>query len=280
MKEYNCSRCDYSTSFKSDLKRHLTKKKPCISKNEQAPSIKELLNELYPIKDDIEKYTCKCGKEYSYQSGLSAHGKKCSVFQEDKELRMIVKDLQKDVKELKKKDKKNDRMITTTMNNNTMNNNMMNNSHNTMNNTIVVNNFGHEDISHLSPKFLEKCLFYMSMGVKSLTKAIHLDENKPENHTIKVTNLKSPFVKVMKDGKWVYKDKKEAISDLIWKENEILKSHYEENEIEMRQRWKEEKLEIVKAWLERLDNEDDELWKRLSQENLLLLVNNKEVILK
>jgi hypothetical protein len=106
-----------------------------------------------------------------------------------------------------------------------------------------------------------------------------LDKDKPENHTIKVTNIKSPYVKVIQDGKWIYKDKNDAITDLIWKENQILKTHYEENEVEMRKRWKEHKLEIVKSWLERLDDEDEELWKRLKEDSFLVLINNKEVIM-
>lgn len=271
MTVHECNRCGYTTKRKTDLKKHLTKKNHCSVTNDDIP-IKELLEQLYLPKINDKKYTCRCGKEYTYQSALSRHRKECQIYQEHQYIMTTMNKLEKEMEVLKKKD---NQMITTNSNNSNNNN-----SNNTIQNTIVVNNFGHEDISHLSPQFIENCLCYMSHGVKSLTKAIHLDKDKPENHTIKVTNLKSPYVKVIQDGKWVFKDKKEAISDLIWKEGQILKSHYDKNEIEMRERWKEQKLEIVKAWLERLDNEDEELWKRLSQDNLLLLVNNKEVILK
>lgn len=276
--EFTCKRCGYTTDFKCNLKKHLNKKKICISEDPNAPSSKEILEELCPVKD-TPKFICTCGKEYSQKSSLYRHNKNCDKYQKYQTLVKTVKELRQDIKMLKRQNKKIDNNANASYNiMNVTNNN--NNSNNTINNTIVVNNFGEEDISHLSPRFLENCLYLMSHGFKDLTRAIHLDKNKPENHTIQVTNIKSPYVKVRKDGKWIYKNRNEAINDLIWKENQILKSHYEENETDIRKRWKEQKLEIVKRWLDKLDDEDEEMWKRLKEDNFLLLINNKEVILK
>lgn len=267
---FECSRCCYSTPLKQNMKAHLKRKNPCIPKEKNVLSPEELLKELYPIKDT--KHVCKCGKSYSYYSGLYVHQKKCTIHIKEVQFFSIVEKLEKEIEKLK------EGSSTTVTNSN--NNNSNNNSNNTMNNTIVVNNFGYEDISHLSPQFIEKCLCYMSMGFKGLTQAIHLDKNKPENHTIKVTNIKSPYVSVIKDGKWVYKDKDEALSDLIWKENQILKSHYEENEVDMKRRWTAHKLEVVKGWLDRLEDEDNELWTRLKKEIFLILINNRDVLME
>jgi hypothetical protein len=268
MSIFECRRCGYSTSFKHDLKKHLLKKKVCVSIHTEIVSRADLLKELYPIREP-PKYICKCGKRYSQNSTLSTHKKTCQIHHEHNLMKIELKE------EIKKE------LMEELKNNHSINNSNNTNSNNTINNnTIVVNNFGHEDISHLSPQFLEKCLFYMSMGVKSLTHAIHLDKNKPENHTIKVTNIKSPFVSVMKDGKWIYKNKDEALSELISKENDILKSHYEENEVDMKRKWTDNKLEGVKRWLDRLDDEDKELWTRLKEQIFLLLVNNRDIIMK
>ena len=160
--------------------------------------------------------------------------------------------------------------------------NSNNNNNNTIHNTIVVNNFGEEDLSKLSKEFLEFCLGRMSNGIQNLTHAIHLDKNKPENHTIKVTNIKSPYVSVMKDGKWIYKNKDEALSDLIWKENQLLKDHYEENEMDIKMKWADYKLERVKRWLDRMEDEDEnkEMWDKLKEQIFLLLVNNRDIIMK
>lgn len=265
MKEYKCSRCDYSTRYKNDMRKHLTTKKICISKYDKAFSQLELLLQL--DSKDAKKYICKCGKAYSYNASLSKHQKDCTIYQEHKYIVNTVKKLENEIEVLKK-----DNQNITITNNNTMNIN------NTMNNMIVVKDFGQEDLSHLSPQFIENCLGVMSMGMKELTKAIHLNVNKPENHTIKVTNIKSPYVSVIKDGKWIYKEKDEALNDLIWKENQILKSHYEENETEMKRKWTENKLEYVKRWLDNMDDEDTELWSRLKKEIFLVLVNNRDII--
>ena|ERR1700719_1822952 len=73
---FKCKRCRYTTSDKSNLKRHLTTKHECICTNESI-SQEELLKELYPKKTG-KKYHCMCGKAYSYPSGLSLHKKTCN----------------------------------------------------------------------------------------------------------------------------------------------------------------------------------------------------------
>jgi hypothetical protein len=271
MKEYTCARCDYSTKYKNDMRRHLTSKKQCVSKYNNALSQSELLLQLYPKKDDEKKFICTCGKKYSYNESLSRHQKDCTTHKEHKYIISTVNKLENEINVLKKEQQHH--IITT---NNNSNNITINN---TMNNMIVVKDFGDEDLSHLSPKFIENCLGVMSMGMKELTKVIHLNINKPENHNIKVTNIKSPYVSVIKDGKWIYKEKDEALSDLIWKENQILKNHYEDNETDIKRKWTEHKLEYVKRWLDNMDDENPELWSRLKKEIFLILVNNRDIIM-
>jgi hypothetical protein len=115
----------------------------------------------------------------------------------------MVKDLKKEVEILKQKDD-NTKIVTTNTNSNNTNSN---------NNTIVINNFGREDLTYLSKPFLENCLYHMSRGIGCLTKEIYMNDKKPENKTIKATNIKSPYVKVMKDQKMIYKDKEEALEE-------------------------------------------------------------------
>jgi hypothetical protein len=246
------------------------KKQMCRSSDKNAPSTKQLLIELYS--EENKKFICKCGKKYSHNTTLSAHQKKCNDQQQDL-LRIELDKVKKDLEELK-----NIHKLTTNSNINSNNSNI--NSNNTINNTIVVNNFGEEDLSKLSKEFLEFCLGRMSQGIERLTQEIHLNKNKPENHTIKVTNIKSPYVSVMKDGKWIYKKKDDALSDLIWKENQMLKYHYEENETDIKMKWTENKLESVQRWLDQMDDENKELWDRLKEQIFLLLVNNRDIIMK
>ena len=79
MNEYKCERCNYSTKYAQNFKRHINsskhKKKVCA-----------------PI-DGIKKYVCECGKKYKFQSGLSKHKHKCKfVFEEKLQIKTTEKD--------------------------------------------------------------------------------------------------------------------------------------------------------------------------------------------
>jgi hypothetical protein len=215
---------------------------------------------------DIQ-YICNCGKKYSHNSTLSQHKKKCIKYQEGKLLLEIVKDV-KDMKQslelLKQKDISTKIVATNTNSNN----------NNSNNNTIVINNFGREDLTYLSKPFLENCLYHMSRGIGCLTKEIYLNDKKPENQTIKATNIKSPYVKVMKDQKLIYKDKEEALNYVLWSHTDLLNGYYDTHEMEIKNKWSEPKLETVQNWLQRLQEEDKELWLQMKKDIFLILVNN------
>ena len=79
MNEYKCERCNYSTKYAQNFKRHINsskhKKKVCA-----------------PI-DEAKKYVCECGKKYKFQSGLSKHKHKCKfVFEEKLQIKTTEKD--------------------------------------------------------------------------------------------------------------------------------------------------------------------------------------------
>ena len=79
MNEYKCERCNYSTKYAQNFKRHINsskhKKKVCA-----------------PI-DETKKYVCECGKKYKFQSGLSKHKHKCKfVFEEKLQITTTEKD--------------------------------------------------------------------------------------------------------------------------------------------------------------------------------------------
>ena len=69
MNEYKCERCNYSTKYAQNFKRHINsskhKKKICA-----------------PI-DGSKKYVCECGKKYKYHTGLAKHKHKCNFGMEE-----------------------------------------------------------------------------------------------------------------------------------------------------------------------------------------------------
>ena len=76
MNEYKCERCNYSTKYAQNFKRHINsskhKKKICA-----------------PI-DGSKKYVCECGKKYKYHTGLAKHKHKCK-FEMEKTCKVIEK---------------------------------------------------------------------------------------------------------------------------------------------------------------------------------------------
>jgi hypothetical protein len=168
------------------------------------------------------------------------------------------------------------------VNNTPSNSSVINGNHNTVDqhNTIIVNNFGNEDVSYLSPEFIEKCTVFLYGGVKSMVKAIHLNEDHPENHTVKVTNVKSPFIPIHINEKWILKDKKEVLRQLIEKIADILKCHFDDNRDEIKTKYSSYKRDAIEIYHEKLDNEDKELWKLLMKDIYLLFVNHKDMFAK
>jgi len=69
MNEYKCERCNYSTKYAQNFKRHINS-----SKHKKKISA--------PI-DGSKKYVCECGKKYKFQSGLSKHKHKCNFGMEE-----------------------------------------------------------------------------------------------------------------------------------------------------------------------------------------------------
>ena len=89
---YKCEMCDYTTIYKSNLNKHKTR----ASHFEVSPKVSDKLNTAF---------TCLCGKEYQYSSGLKKHKIKCSIaFGENTTILEILKnnnEILKDNKEFK-----------------------------------------------------------------------------------------------------------------------------------------------------------------------------------
>lgn len=90
--KYKCNICDYSTIYKSNLSKHYL----TASHLEVSQNVSEQLN---------TSYSCLCGKEYQYSSGLKRHKIKCNiVFGENRTILEILKnnnEILKDNKEFK-----------------------------------------------------------------------------------------------------------------------------------------------------------------------------------
>ena len=74
----------------------------------------------------------------------------------------------------------------------TVNNNVTNITNNTQN--IIINNFGNEDISHVTKKQILRALRMNKECPVELVKLIHFNTDKPENHNIYKPNFKDKYL--------------------------------------------------------------------------------------
>ena len=264
---YICKHCDYSTNLKGNYDRHIKTNKHrlkilCIiptsisegvmSQNEPKMSQNEpkrasdLPKSENPIKSDdltindhisiniIESlsqqnhnsykshnsnnlYKCEfCDEVFSSQANKRRHelhrckNNEATLIKKLNEKEQYIKQMERERKELYKKI---DELISKVGN--------------TYNQNIILNNYGSEDTSHITDQFKTQLLKIPYMMIPKMIEAVHFSDDKPENKNIALTNKKENKVKVFKNNKWVYQNKKEVISDLMDNKYYTLDSHYE-----------------------------------------------------
>jgi uncharacterized C2H2 Zn-finger protein len=135
--------------------------------------------------------------------------------------------LQKLIQKVEEQDKiitelKNNTKINNTINNNTINNNYVNIS-------ININPFKNEDLSHLKLSDFKKIIDCGYQCVLSYLDNVHFNKDKPENHNLLLTNLRSNIIKVLNEDKnWEAQDLQEVIDYLIDKSTDIINDKYNE----------------------------------------------------
>jgi hypothetical protein len=82
-------------------------------------------------------------------------------------------------------------------------------------NTINLNNYGCEDLSHITDSMKMNFIKLPYSMVQNMIEHVHFNNEKPENKNIALTNKKEKMIKVFKDNKWRYKDKSETLDELI-----------------------------------------------------------------
>ena len=321
MVQYKCPRCNYLTIDKSRYINHLKRKNICENINNVSNLNEEYIkyNIIIKIKNKskmnpneskfshneskmnpneskfsqslVKIYNCKyCEKNYSSNSNLSKHLKKCKEKEkhdnEKQDLLNLVNLLNKQIeehrkekeeykkekeeykKELEKRNKQIDELIKKTgVNIGTQNNNIQNN--------IQILAYNNTDISHLTDSDYLKCLKHSNFCIPHLIKEIHFNPKKPENHNIYISNLKNNYAMVYDGNKWNIKDRDESIQNLI-DDKEIIIEQKLEEWIENGNKYPA----IMKKFTRYIDKkENDTVLNKIKSEIKLMLFNNRDIIL-
>ena len=235
---YKCKICGYETQYKSNLNKHINKKLSC------KPSIEKLMI-----------YNCRyCNKTFEHRQSKYRHQRECSH-----KMNNDILELRDEINELK-------RMIYTKPTNTNINIEKVEN----MNIEIVINNYGYENIDYISNDYLSKLLELPLSAIKRLVKCIHFNKNHPENHNLKITNKKLPYISLFSTNKWVLEDKKEVIENLVDNGYNIIDEHY----IEVGENLTAKQRERYKKFQFNYENDDTKLKKKLLKDVELTILNN------
>ena len=173
--------------------------------------------------------------------------------------------LNEQTKQIKKMEKTIDKLIdkagNTTINNIQSTNNQQN---------IKLNNYGNEDLSHITDFFKTNLLGLPHDMIPKMIEAVHFNEDKPENKNILMPNKKENKLKIFSGDKWVYRDKTDTLNDLIDGKYFIMDTHYSEvcNSTE-------KNLNLYKRFQELFDERNKILLETQKKECELLLLNNR-----
>ena len=238
---------------------------------------------LTPNNSKIKNSTFECefcNKFYSRKDNLTKHLKNCKKKREKDSLDILkdreIEEKNKEIDNLKDKvedliielSKKN--IITNnTTNNNTINNNTTNNQNKIIN--IHINNFGNENTKYLRKDYLNNLLEKAFTAIPKLIEKIHFNPKHPENHNIKITNKKEPYIKVRKNDKWELQDKKETLENLVDEKYYILEDHYAE--VEENKEIPEKTKNVMDKFRDKY-TEDKELQKELQKKSEMIILNN------
>lgn len=261
---YECKLCNYSSKIKTQYKRHLETKKhqrnlkdSLLEKHNEHKMSK---NEHKMSKNEQKKYICTfCPKSFSTHANKRRHELHyCYNADSSKDLKKMNSLQIRENKELKKQIE----ILLNKVGNTT-------NYNSTINNTIVLNNYGEEDMSHITDSLKTKLLKVPFGMIPKMIEHVHF--KKPENKNIMITNSRDNKLKIFKDNKWVYKDKAQALNDLVDNNYFMLDNYFETTMLKLDEIQKEN----YKKFRNLVNTGDKALIENIKRDCELLLLNNR-----
>ena len=253
---YYCKRCGYSVSRKDDLRKHLSRKKPCKVKYLEIPIetlIYELEGKIMEVNKKVNKKVnnsfntgsniceCKyCGKIFSHKQSRHLHEKK--FCKEKKITKQEETDLLKQImaqkdEEMAQKDeemalmRKQIELLMTKIGNTNIETQNNTNCNNTTNNTvnIQINGWGEEDRSHLTDKFYRFCYDRPFTSIQRVIEAVFFNPDCPENWNVMIKDDKSSKALIYDREKdaWLKKETNGILEDLVYTGYSMLDENFD-----------------------------------------------------
>ena len=302
----SCPNCNKEFKFNCHLIRHLNGKKKCKQKldkkynclNDNLQTLKtkfeKIVNQMNLNDNSYKNNECAyCFKIYSTKGNLGNHIEKCCKNRQklQEQLNLLENLIKKhkvdiifkkaDTNTIKSSKNKSKNITNNTINNNNNNkikNNIKNNIKNITNNNlnININQFGQEDLSHITLKDNKKYLSGFFPGFVEYIKKIHYDDEMPSNHNIYISNLNSKYAYVYKDDKWNVEKKESLVDNIVSKKMLLLDAKCDE--LEKEGSLTDKIIHNHNSFEKNYTNGGDESEKYLADDIMLLLYNNRDKI--
>jgi len=212
-----CTFCNTIFLNKTNLLRHI--KNSCIRNKELNTKINDFITEKNNIINKKTKIMDDINRINDQKKQLEQEKNKIMDQHKLKEKDDEIKKLREAMEKLIQKQVSPNISITNN-NNKVINNNLI----------VNINNFGKEDLSHITLNDYKKYLSGFFPGFIKFIEKVHFDENAPENHNINITNIKSKYLHIYEDNKWTLKEKVDVIDKFINKKYTMLVDKCEELE--------------------------------------------------
>ena len=140
-------------------------------------------------------------------------------------------------------------------------------------NNIILNNYGSEDLSHITDSLKDELLKIPYGAIPKMIEAVHFNDNKPENKNIMLPNKKENLVKVFQGNKWVFRNKNETITDLVDSKYNIIDEHF--MKVENTSHVTAQVETSYKKFRKYYDDDDEDMINKLKKDCELVLLNNR-----
>ena len=223
---FNCSICNYNTSIKCNYSKHLKTKKHknnilTTQTHTNTTNITNTTNTPHTANIVCEY----CNKVFSRTDSLNRHIKSfCKNSPNNATLIEIKKIKELHQSQIEKLDLERNVLLNHIEK---LLEHVGDTTNITNNQQIVLNCYGKEDLSHITETIKAELIKVPFVMIPKMIKAVHFNENCPQNKNICLPNKKQPYVKIFQGKSWIYKDKREIIQELIDKNYIRLDDYYE-----------------------------------------------------
>ena len=267
-----CMFCSKNEPKMSQNKKKMSQNEPKMSQNEpKCHGLVIKVKNTIQLDDNRCKY---CNKSYSSKATKRRHEMHRCKFRNEMQLAVLEEENDhKDLIIMKQKEKINELIQLSGVGGEkkfvNMNSSTMSNSMNTTNN-IIINNYGSEDLSHLTSPQMVQLLKAPHSMVGNLFKKIYFNNEKPENRTIKMTNKKEALVQIRQNNAWQLEQFGEIVPDLCTNLYQMLVDFFFDNGSEAlsdRQRG------LLEKYVTLYEDHDDEVMKPIMKTFKMIMLN-------